>query len=129
MAKQKAPQPAPRVTAEKLTIYEAAREMHLTTQYVRALIRTNKLASMLEPISADSKVTRHTILRTDIEAFLAGTTRRTKRSDSRNKYVFYATPEERELVEKALRTAHLDDVADMIQTANKLKPRSNGDES
>jgi len=113
-------------TKIEYTIKEAAKEMSLTDAYVRALIRQGKLPSELRPITFDSSVSRHVIKAADVKAFLQETVRKTKRTDGRNKYVFYATPEEQQAVDDALRAANLTAVADMIHTANPLKPRAGG---
>ena len=107
---------------DKVTIREAAKEMGMTEAYVRTLIRTQKLDSHLEPIAFESSVSRHMIYRQDIDNFLTSTPRKTKRTDGRNKYVFYATPSELSSVDAALRAAKLDVMADIIHTANFIKP-------
>lgn len=107
-----------------MSIPEAAKRMSLTSAYVRTLIRKDRLASHLVPIAPESLVMRHMISEEDVVAFLQGTPRKTKRADNRNKYVFYATPEEHQAVVEALEKAGLHTIVDMMGTANKLKPRS-----
>jgi hypothetical protein len=120
--------PAQKSKPVTYTIKTAAARMNLTEAYVRSLIRTGKLVSNLEPIGFEAAVKRHIITETDITDFLRDTPRKTKRTDGRNKYVFYATPEEVDQTLTALRGARLDIIAGFIHTANRLKSRPMEDE-
>lgn len=106
----------------KHTIAEVARDTGFTPQYVRSLIRKGQLHSTLEPIAEGAQVSRHMIDDDDVKRFLNSTKRKTKRTDGRNKYVFYATPEEQLAVVEALLAAGLNDIVESIRTANKIKP-------
>lgn len=108
---------------KEYTIREAAKRMGLTEAYVRTLIRHDKLPSTLKPIAFEAMTKRHMIAEEDIVQFLADTPRKTKRTDGRNKYVFYATPTEADAAIAVLRTAGMDDVAGFVRTANHIKPR------
>lgn len=105
-----------------LSLNAVSQRAGLTPQYVRTLIRKGILPSTLVPVAFESKVVRHMISEADLEAFQNRLTQRTKRDDKRNKYVFYATPEEKEQVLQALTVAKLEHLIPFIRTANHLKP-------
>lgn len=108
------------------TIAELARKLGFTPAYVRMLIRKKLLESSLEPIAPGANVTRHIVTEEDLNDYLTGSKRRSKRTDGRNKYVFYATPGEHDQVIVALDAANLHQVVESLRTANKLKPQMGG---
>jgi len=104
-----------------LTIMQAAARMGLTPQYVRQLIRQNKIPTTQEPISPHSVVFRHMISIDTIEAFQAQIPSRSRRHDHRHKWTVYSTFEEMTRIKELLHEHGFDDVADMIRTTNVLK--------
>lgn len=116
------PPPEPKLEGEWLSITDVARQCGFTGQYVRTLIRKGKLESELHPIREGSMVQKHFVSKESLQEFLAETTRKTKRTDGRNKYVFYAKPREYDKVLQALLKDGLVDVVESIRENNKVKP-------
>jgi len=75
------------------TIITAAAHLKLSPQYVRKAVRAGELKSTLKPVEGRD-VKRHEILPADLETWRKGIGARIGRADGRNKFVFYATPEE-----------------------------------
>jgi len=115
----------PEQDEDDLTIPEAALYTGFSEPYVRSLIRDQKLPSTLRPINPGSGIHAHYISLDDLTTFLENSRRRTRRNDSRNKYILYATPVELDETLRVLRAANRTTaaVADLIVPANKLKPK------
>lgn len=110
------------------TINQVARETGFTPQYIRTLIRRGTLKSKKIPISEHSPVVRHMIYDESLAEFLHTTQRKTKRTDGRNKFVFYADQIEYASVVDALTAAGLTAIVESLRTANKIKPPYKGGE-
>jgi hypothetical protein len=102
-------------------INSAAGRMGYTPQYVRALIRKGLLDTELVPLVKGSLVTRHMISEEEIVRYLSGAVRKSRRIDGRNKFVFYANVAEYPRIIEALKKAGLQEVAEGVRSANKLK--------
>jgi len=120
--KPKEVQPVIILTKNTYTIGEAAVAMKMSSQYVRTLIRRGQIKSKLVPIAKDSQVTRHAIAKDQLENFLSGSARKSKRTDGRNKYVFYANFGEIGRVREVLKAAGLQEVEKTVMSSNQLKP-------
>lgn len=105
----------------KLSINQAAVRVKLTPQYIRSLIRLDRIKSTLEPITPGSTVTRHMIDVEELMHYLEHGQARTRRTDKRHKWVMYATFEEMAAAKTALIGAGLGELAELIRTANALK--------
>lgn len=108
-----------------LDILEAAQMMGFTEQYVRMLIRDGKLQNTyLAPKTKGSAVMKRFVPKKSIEDFFNTSTRKSKRSDGRNKYVFYANPSEFEMAMKAWQeyNEYTATLVPLVRTANVLKP-------
>lgn len=119
---------APKGVISKLTIHQSAARLSLTPQYVRTLIRRGVLPSTQEPISLGSSVFRHMLDVSDLDVFAEGYVKKTRRGDGRHKWIVYATFQEMDDVKNALRVAKLDNIIELIRTANTLKVVPEDDE-
>jgi hypothetical protein len=105
-----------------LDISAIARRTSFTPPYVRSLIRRGLLPSIQRPIREGADVKKHYVKETDLLTYLESSTRKTKRLDGRNKFIFYANHAEYNLVLAALTAAGLTDIVEGIRAANHLKP-------
>ena len=106
------------MAADKYTIVEAATELGFSVQYIRTLVRNGRLVTTKEPIAPGSLVSRHVITTEELERFRNEVPHKSKRSDSRNKFIIYLLPTEVGIVRKALEGAGLPDT---LKPANRLK--------
>jgi len=90
-----------KATDATITLKEAVELSGLSSVYVRRAVLEGKLPSTKVPVG-DTKVVRHEIKMSDFEAWRASTTHRGRRSDGRNRYLLYGTPEEIEALKKLL---------------------------
>jgi predicted transcriptional regulator len=109
------------MTNDELTIPQVAKELGFTIQYVRYLIRTGKLSSILRPIFEGASTQRHMISSEEIARYLSEAHTHSRRNDRRNKFIFYATPEEYTTILALVREANLAEVADTMLPANTVK--------
>ena len=105
----------------KYTIAEVATMLGYTKQYVKHLIRKKLLESSKEPVFEGSHTLRHMVTQEQLDAFLARPNTRSRRSDSRNKFIFYAFPDEYFKIIEAVRQAGFEDVAKTMMPANTIK--------
>lgn len=103
------------------TINEAAKILGYTPKYVRFLIRKKMLKSFLVPIFEGSAQKHHVISDEDIEEYKKVPNTRSRRSDSRYKFIFYATSEEYHEVVRAVESAGYVEVAKTMMPANTIK--------
>lgn len=111
-------------TPKLLGINKIAAQEGLRPEYVRMAIRQGKLETQLLPRSEGSKTLKHFATPEAVRAWrdsIKGT--RTSRADGRNKYFFYATPEEHE---KSVKLLTDNGIEAIIKRANvkKVKPEA-----
>jgi hypothetical protein len=99
----------------------AADYLGYTHQYVRMLIRDEKLEAEKVPIAPGAEVWKYVITSSAIEKFQNTVFSKSGRDDSRTKWVVYGTFIEMEKVIHLLEKAGLHEVADTLRPWNKLK--------
>jgi len=112
------------MSTEPAPVYDinsAAQAAGFTTAYIRNLIRKGVIHATREPVREGSLVTRYVIDSQELDRFLNTVPHKSRREDSRNKFVMYATPDEFTAAIQALEAAGLHEVASLITPANKVK--------
>lgn len=102
------------------SIDEAAEELGYTKHYLRQLVRKNEIKAALVPISPGARVFKYLISKSELERFRDAPRGRSRRTDGRSKFLFYATFDEAEEVIETLEENGLAELADLIQSANEL---------
>ncbi len=98
----------------------AAKVLECSVQYVRYLIRHDRLKFYRERVHPLSTVFRHVIPFEEIEKYQNSLRTHSRREDKRNKFLFYAGPEEyKEIVE--LVRERFPEVAETMVPANTVK--------
>lgn len=105
---------------EQYDINAAAKELGFSVVYIRTLIRRGVIKTTRVPLAEGSMVTKHVISKEQMDKFLNDTPHKSRRYDSRNKFILYARPEEYILVYQALVNANLKEIADLIVPANRV---------
>lgn len=105
---------------EQYDINAAAKELGFSVVYIRTLIRRGVIKTTRVPLAEGSMVTKHVISKEQMDKFLNDVPHKSRRYDSRNKFILYARPEEYVLVYQALVNADLKEVADLIVPANRV---------
>ena len=98
----------------------ASARIGFSQSYVRTLIRRGTLISEMVPLSKGSLVTKHMISESELQRFLEEVPHKSRRHDSRNKFVLYATPDEIAPLLDAMRNAGFGEIADLVEPANQL---------
>lgn len=106
--------------SKQYDIREAAIAMSFSESYVRTLVRRGTLETTRVPLSEGSLVTKHMISEEEIDRFMNEAPHKSRRHDSRNKFIMYATPDEIVGVLQSLRNSELGEVANLIEPANDL---------
>lgn len=109
----------------QMDIVEAAKYAGLSPTYIRYLVRHGQLKSTRETLAPGVTTTKHIIQQEDLDGFLSTNRTRSRRPDHRNKFTFYATPEELARATEVLRDAGMTAVASSIKPANFIKGFSN----
>jgi hypothetical protein len=113
----------------KYGIPEAAQELQLSEAYIRMCIRNGSLISKMEPVSEGSTVMKHVITQRALDEFANRDTRRApRRADGRAKWVFYASPEEVNLVKELLYTSNIPGLAVVAQSISSNAKGNSDDE-
>ena len=99
------------------TLRSAAVALNKSEQYLRKCVREGKLESTLVQVGA-SKIKRHEISASALEAFQNRSGARTSREDGRNKFVVYLTGEE---YDELAATISEKAYADLLTRANPTK--------
>lgn len=103
-------------------IKAAAERLSFSPQYVRLLIKQEKLLSEMVPLAPGAIVTKHVITETSIKLFESTVaSKASQRNDNRTKWVMYASfAEMKDILSAIKKTGHAE-VAALTRPANKLK--------
>ena len=113
---------------ETFTIKSAARHLNMSEVYIRRAVQTGKLPSRLVKLEG-RETSRHEITLADLEAWRKSAGTHSKREDGRNKLNLYATPEEREAIEKLLSNAKIEAlIVKPVQHAKKAAATAEAEE-
>lgn len=89
------------MTTKTYGIKDAAKYLGVDEQYLRKLVREEKLPTTMVPVKAGSNVMKHQIAEADLDARKANAGHKAGgRSDGRNKWTLYATREEMAAIAK-----------------------------
>lgn len=109
------------MTEQQYDILAAANKLGFSQTYIRTLVRRGVIKTTRVPLSEGSLVTKHVISEAVLDEFLNETPHKSRREDGRNKFIMYADPGEYVLVHQALVAADLQEIAELIIPANKVK--------
>ncbi len=98
----------------------AAKHLDCSVQYIRYLIRHNRLKFNRERIHPLSTVFRHVIPFEEMEKYEASIRSHSRREDRRNKFLFYASTEEYNQIIELVREK-FPEVAETMVPANTVK--------
>lgn len=116
--------PMPDIPPGKIyTITEAATELKMSPQYIRTLIRNKVITTYKEPLGLESAGFRHVIHESELLKYETNVVRKSKRTDGRTKYIFYANDGEFERMVTLVKSSNLAHLAEFFRTANPLKPK------
>jgi len=106
---------------EHYDIPAAAKKIGFSVAYVRTLIRSGKITTVMQPLYEGSHVMKHMIPDDQLQKFVEEMPHKSRRKDGRNKYIVYARNDELLQIRQALFNAGLNELAFLIAPANRLK--------